>query len=200
MRRIPLRARPRAAFTLVEVLITTAMLALLAAATIPAVQTRLVVAHGNALAAELSNLSQGIQAFRSDVGVYPRYLDHLVGVTAGISENSCSNILSQQLITSTQAAKWRGPYVSRPITGNYTTSENETVDDLLQRATSGNQNYLRIEVDNVDSTVAAVVESTVDGPLGGTSYASGTIRWSKVSGTIGFIQYQIAVPPSPNGC
>jgi len=153
----------RSAFTLAEVIAAVAIVAILAASTIPTVESRLAVGRGQALAKDIESLAAGRQAFNNNAGTYPLYLDELVALPA--SPNTyCGTQLTPVIMTAGQIASWKGPYVSRLITGDYVTADGNTVVDLLARTTVGTPRFLQITVNNVALDVATVVEEVIDGP------------------------------------
>lgn len=189
-----LHARKRRGFTLGEVLVTTAIIVILAALTIQNVQSRLVTGRGSALARELASLNAGLQAFRTNVGTYPLYLDYLSAMPASLAETYCSTLSTQVYFTTgtgSQTANWRGPYITRVIASgtNYTTADNNTIVDKLTH-TSGST-ILGITVNTVDSTVAAVVEELVDGPVQTGSYSAGNFTYTPSSKVA---SYRLSVP------
>lgn len=178
----------RSGFTLAEVLAVVTILAILAAVTIPTVQSRINVSRGTAVAKELSSLTSSLQGFQTNVGLYPRYLSYLTAMPGAGAETYCS--IGGPLITFTpgQTAKWRGPYISRLVTGNYTIVSNTTI---LNQTTyvAGPPAYLRIVVNSIDAAVAESAEETIDGPVVAGSYTSGSFTWDGVNGA-----YRIPVP------
>lgn len=151
-------------FTVTEMLIVLAIIAILAAATIPTLAGRISVGEGQALAAELGALGSGIQHYQENVGAYPARLDYLTQLP-GSPVDICGNPLSAREISA-----WRGPYTTRTIpvfgSGFYLVNL-DTIDISLTRSpatqTSGSNNYILINMSNVDSAKAAVVDATIDG-------------------------------------
>ena len=170
--------RRRAAFTLVEVLVSTMILVLVATMVTPAVFSRIKVAHGHALADELVALKDAANAFHTNTGVYPLYFTYLNDTTN--AENSCS-FLGSQPLTPTQKKLWRGPYFNRPLPISQTYYQFPGIDSIQTqyfRATSGAVTYLQIDAWGVDSAIAAVVEEAIDGPVVSGSYSSGNVKWT----------------------
>jgi prepilin-type N-terminal cleavage/methylation domain-containing protein len=170
---------PRRGFTLAEVIVSVAVVAILAAITIPTITSRLAVGRGQALAKEIQALATAIQAFHNNAGVYPLYLDQLVSLSAHTTD-PCGNTIS--------TTAWKGPYINRLIAGDYVTADGNTVVDLLNRNAAGIPVYLELTVNNVAADVAAVVEEALDGPGGG--FTTGSFKW--VAGT-GVATYRMVV-------
>lgn len=184
-------ARSRSGFTLAEVLVVVTIIAILAAVTIPTVQSRINASRGTSLAKELSSLASGLQAFRTNVGLYPRYLSYLTAIPGASAETYCSIGGPLIIFTPGQTAKWRGPYISRLVTANYTVVSNTTI---LNQTTyvAGPPAYLRIVVNSIDAAVAESAEEIIDGPVVAGSYTSGSFTWDGVNGA-----YRIPVPTCP---
>lgn len=171
--------RNRIAFSLVEVLVGVTLMAVIAAIVIPTIKARFAAARGQSLARELSTLASGLQTFNNNVGTYPRFLDMLYSLSLN-TQTYCGNDFSPITMTTGQQAKWKGPYVSRTITGNYTI-DGWTVVDKMTRDNSGTPVFLVISILSVDSDAAAAAEETLDGP--GANYSSGNFKWDGVDAT-----------------
>jgi prepilin-type N-terminal cleavage/methylation domain-containing protein len=162
----------RRGFTLAEVLVSIVILTVLAAVTIPTVQSRMTTARGNALARELLSLSSALNAFRTNVGNFPKNLDYLT--TMG-TEKYCSGLPVNNFSLGSQAL-WQGPYISRVITGSYSPDGYSTINDRLAYA-AGPPALADITISNVDAQVATIVEDIIDGP--GLNFTSGAFKWDQ---------------------
>ena len=197
---VPDRLRSREGFTLAEVLVAVALVALLAAIAVPTFAGRISVGESQALASELSALGAGIQHYQENIGKYPKRLDYLTVLPASPTD-LCSNPLSTREINS-----WRGPYVTRniptPAVGVFYVVNSDTIDFTLTRTpaaqNSAVRNYIEITVDagvGIDSSRAAVVESAIDGT--NLNYLDGNVTWSRnvvVGGIVyGPLKYRVPV-------
>jgi prepilin-type N-terminal cleavage/methylation domain-containing protein len=190
-RRIHTVRRPRA-FTLGEVIAAVAVVAILAAITIPTIKSRLAVGRAQALAKEIQSLAAGLQAFNNNTGTYPLYLDELVSLSTH-TNTYCGDLLSPVFMTAGQQAKWKGPYVNRLIAADYITADGNTVVDLMARTTSGTPRFLELTVNNVALDIATVVEEVIDGP--GANFTSGNFKWTAgADPNMGNAVYRIVVP------
>ena len=107
----------RKGFTLVEILVTTVVIAVLAAIVIPAMAKQVTAGDPARMASDLNNLKTGIEVFGNNVRPrFPRDIDDLVNpidATADIGIDGAS-------YTTVQVENWKGPYVewsiSDPVT------------------------------------------------------------------------------------
>ncbi|MGH9886340.1 MAG: type II secretion system protein [bacterium] len=177
----------RRGFTLVEVLVTFGLIAVLAAVVMPNIRGRLQDGYEDALVNEFSSLASAVSAYRQDVGHYPPKLDYLTVLPAS-PDDFCGHDLSVA-----DSAKWRGPYVSRSITtaASYTVFQKDSVQDLLTRPI-GNPTVIQIVINGADTTTAHNVDLKIDGAVNKTS---GTLLWS-LNGNGTIMSYSI---PTRNG-
>ena len=162
-------SRRRSGFTLAEVLIAFALIAVLASVTVPAVKSRIQDGYEDALIQEFQSLASAIVAFRQDVGHYPGKIDYLISMTSGATD------VCAVAISSTDSAKWNGPYIMRSYqsgSSSYPVANRDAVITslILSRL---NTSVVSVRIDNLDNTTAADIDLKVDG----TSNANaGTIR------------------------
>jgi prepilin-type N-terminal cleavage/methylation domain-containing protein len=193
----PRRDRPRQAFTLVEILVSIALIATLIAAVVPTMRGRLREGNEDSLIAELNGLASGIQAYRQNVGHYPPSLDYLNALPTTPTD-ACG---ARNNLTSTQIANYRGPYINRTINGNsYLFGDNATISKDMGRDsgmvyTGGPIGVLlTISVDGLDSTTVQDIDKKVDGVL---DRVFGAISWSPTSAVT---QMKYRIPVRPNTC
>jgi prepilin-type N-terminal cleavage/methylation domain-containing protein len=173
------RRRARRGFTLAEVLVAVAVVAILAAVTIPTIRGRLQEAQEDTIVEEIDNLSSAVIAYHQSVGHYPPSLDYLSALPATAYDLCEINTLS----TTAQAA-WSGPYTSRAMSGltgaTYQIGSGASVEIGLTRATKILQtgttavDVLGILIDNVDSATARGVDYKIDGVL---NNGAGQLWW-----------------------
>jgi prepilin-type N-terminal cleavage/methylation domain-containing protein len=182
------RPRTHQAFTLVEVLVALAIVALLTAVLLPALSRKLVDARTTALSQTFLGLSQGIAEFKRATTRYPSTLVYLSTQPVAANTDICGNSLS-----TTPVSLWRGPYSSRDISANGIQMSDAVVQSSLGKVLSGTSPiFILINAYGVESGTVVDLESSLDG---GTSDAnSGTIRWVSGSTTSVFnVSYAIPV-------
>ena len=112
--------RRRTGFTLPEILVTVTVIAVLAAAVVPAVTQYVNKGNGPASQQDIQQLQNAVTGFTADIRHYPGDLQQLV--TPIISDASpcdsldCDGAATPVQFTPVEAARWRGPYTSAPIT------------------------------------------------------------------------------------
>ncbi|MGH7619579.1 MAG: type II secretion system protein [Gemmatimonadaceae bacterium] len=183
-------SRSRRGFTLAEVLVAFTLIAVLAAVVVPTVRGRLQDGYEDALVQEYTSLASAITAYRQDLGKYPPQLDYLTALPAAPTD-FCGRAL-----TAADAAKWRGPYVSRIITTspNYVVAQGDSVQDLLTRP-GGNNAVIQVVIIGADTTTAHNIDLKVDGA---TNRTAGTLQWSTTGG--GGTSMTYSIPTRPSGC
>lgn len=187
VRKVTVRARRgRVGFTTAEILVAVGIVAILAAATMPAIRTRLSVGDADAIVAEFENLEQALQAFQDNTTTYPLTLAQLS--TLSTTQTSCNTAMS-----ATQISRWRGPYVTRPISASYTVTADVTVENTLVRDTTPGVGLLDIKMDNVEQDVANQVERELDGAINASSSTTGAVLYTASSGTLVTLTFRFPV-------
>ena len=174
--------RMRRGFTLAEIMVAMALIAVLAAVLIPTVRGRLQDSYEDALVEEYANLASAIQAYRQDVGKYPPRLDYLSALPASPVDR-CNVALS-----ASAQANWRGPYVTRYVANStgYLFAQKDTVVDVLSANASSPAGIL-IRIEGPDTTTAHDVDVKIDGiPIA----TQGQLRWLN-NGTDAWVDYII---------
>jgi general secretion pathway protein G len=177
-----LNRRPSGAsrgFTLAEVVATTAIMAILAALTLPSIRGRLQTGEANAIVAEYQNLQTAISNYKNDVGRYPGDLTYLsqLPTPASSSVDGCGHALS-----TTQINNYHGPYVNRSIPssgpGYYLLPSGDTVLTPYATVTLTNSTSIQLGIKGVDSTVAALVEVAFNGVNASGTCLTCLLSWS----------------------
>jgi len=163
----------RRGFTLAEMLIALAIVAVMAAMLYPAMSAQLRRGQGAATASALSNFRDAMVAYRGNVQDYPRTLSQLTNALVATATDACGNVLS-----AAQRNAWRGPYLTQNISGNAAVGDGLALDTLIRNPATDAAvapGTLILRVINVDSTVAVDVDRQFDGTV---DLTSGTILWS----------------------
>ena len=184
-------------FTLIEILVTLGILAVLGAIIVPALRPRIDHAHASAIIESLNNIRQATYAYRDDVGWYPSTLTQLQARPAP-AVAPMTSICSGIIIPGAHfTATWRGPYLTQRIelgglqVGNSTVASNLAYDPLEAPPGSGLAQIV-VSVSNVDRAVWEIVDVSYDGVLG---LSDGAIRWTESSpgSQAGILSYFIRI-------
>lgn len=164
----------RSGFTLPEVLVTVAIVAVLAAVVVPAVTQQLGKGDAPAFNSGVNSLRTAITSFVSDTRAFPGKVRHLSNaITTG------DTTLFGTPYTSRNVAGWRGPYESSGTsTGLLQMGYGWTTRDTLTTAS----NYLIVHLlqTGADTTDAHELDVAIDGGDGG---AAGIIRYDPTTST-----------------
>src|SRR5437867_5910658 len=171
----------RAGFTLAEVLVTVAIVAILAAVVVPAVTNQITKGDEANIASTVGSVRTGITAFVTDTRKFPGQVSNLFNA---ISASGAGN----QDITGADygtavAGRWKGPYMSgsmsltdsMPVGLGY--FRNTLKDSGFGAATSG---YVIATISGVYTPAAAArIDSLLDN---GNGQTAGSLRWRTPAG------------------
>lgn len=169
----PPRKKLRLGFTLAEVLVTLAIIAVMAAVLLPALNQQLAKGDTGKLASDLTSIQTASQAFLSDVHRYP---DSVAQLTTGISTNSLD--INLVAIPQTLVNRWKGPYLGRESLN--TTGGGLTIAPAFSKVTSSSTSYLTVSVTGTPTLGASDfsnLEAVLDEGTGNSS-STGSVRQS----------------------
>lgn len=173
--------RNRPGFTLAEILVMLAIMAVLAAVLVPTITNQIRKGDVNAISGDLTSLRGGIEAYVSDVHRYPASLQQLIDPTAVTGGN---DVLGNA-IPSGLSNRWGGPYIDRvDVTGGLTTGFGGVLKNTFGTTTINGVPYLRVDITGVDEADFADVDEVIDGSANSTT---GRLRWVTASSTIQFM-------------
>lgn len=171
-------------FTLVEVAVAAALMALLAAATLPSFIEYLEMRDAETTASYLSSMATGIASYESAVhtnggttNTYPRRVSYLTNQIATTDTNSCgarySTVNTSTLLSTYNAA---APFTNFYIPPAGLQTPMGTIQDLLTRnPTTATVGTISINMNSIDSTDAIRLEQYIDGD-------DGTVAANRTSG------------------
>jgi prepilin-type N-terminal cleavage/methylation domain-containing protein len=170
----------RTGFTLPEVLVTVAIVAVLAAIVVPTVTNQIGKGDDSNLTTNVTSVRTGLTAFVSDVRKFPGRLQHLTAAPVAADLDITGGAYGAGPV-----GRWRGPYQSGSMKTYGSTSPSDSilwglayaVDSLSDTsfAAAGN-GYIGITLGGVTSDAAALhIDSLIDG---GTGAALGNLRWA----------------------
>ena len=94
-------------FTLPEVLVTIAIIAIIAAAVVPAVTSQIAKGEETTVVSAVSSLRTALTAFVADVRSFPKRASHMTTVITTADSN-----LAGTTYSAAQVARWKGPYTT----------------------------------------------------------------------------------------
>ena len=176
-------------FTLLEVVIALAIVALVGAVVVASLAGRVRDSRSAAVAQTMATLSDGILQYRADVRRYPKNLTLLATAPVGVTD------LCNQAVPTTFLSAWRGPYVKGVILATGIKIQEITVNDALELSpvgpyTATTNGALVIVAQDVDSTIARELETRFDGNA---DYTAGTIRFVHVASGQGTLRFATPV-------
>ena len=163
-------------FTLVEVLVTLAILAVMLAVLLPGLSQQIRNANSSNLSQNLKTVNDALQKYRENVGYYPNQLALLGTKPTTSNTDACGATL-----TSTAVALWKGPYLTLRMGTNGIQSGDAVIQNTLTRVptttTSSTvlEGELDITINTVSLNVATDVEDNID--AGATDFTQGTVRY-----------------------
>ncbi len=179
-------------FTLIEVLVTLAIIAAMVAVMLPSLSSRIRTGGSANLTQNLKTINDAMQKYRENVGYYPLQLVNLTTRPNTANTDACGSTLS-----STDVALWQGPYLALSVTSNGLQSGDAVIRNTLTRTPTTTSSStvmdgtLSVFADSVTQAIATDIETTLD--AGTADFNAGTVRYS-TTGHI--ITYLIPI----NGC
>lgn len=173
-----LTTRRRAGFTLPEVLVTVAIVAILAAVVVPTVTNQISKGDDSNLTSNVASLRTGVTAFVSDVRKFPSRLQHLLNQPLATDDDIAGGDYGALAI-----GRWRGPYQTGSLKAAGATPQDSVqiglaylLDVLVDTAFAApNRGYLGVTLGGVSSAAtAAHIDSLIDG---GTGQSAGNLQW-----------------------
>ena len=100
------RDRPRRGFTLAEVLVTIAIIAIIAAAIIPAVTSQISKGDETTVTAAVNTMRTSLTTFVADVRTFPSRISQFTTIPTALTDSS----LGGSAYSAAQVGRWKGPY------------------------------------------------------------------------------------------
>lgn len=169
----------RAGFTLPEVLVTVAIVAILAAVVVPAVTNQISKGETGSVAAAVTSFSTGVTTFVTDVRRYPGTLRQLTQKITTTDKD-----IGARPYGTTDVALWKGPYtstVSQTAGDSLAIGLNAFALDTLQDTVVDGRNFLAVHIATSDTAVADKLDVLFDRGDGG---ASGSLRYVIAGDTV----------------
>jgi len=172
------RAR-RHGFTLAEVLVTIAIIAIIAAAIVPAVTSQIGKGDETTVTSAVNTIRTSLTTFVSDVRTFPSRLSQLTTIPVAVNDTA----LGGSAYTAAQIARWKGPYSTTATFAaddSLSIGMNAFLGDSLKDSLNFVVANIHFNAGSAAANVAlaqrieALFESTADS-------TAGTIRWTNVN-------------------
>jgi general secretion pathway protein G len=214
----PKKTRNRPGLTLIEMLVTLILLAILVAIVFPVVTQQLDDAEPTKAANDLANIKTGLEVFGLNVRpTYPSDLEDLVNPIS-TADHYLTRAQSNNPYNSGHIDRWNGPYLDKSIPQSVGTSTDDAfvtgfggiITQNLARydastnceggGTCGsysdaNQIFVAVRITGLDQTQAQLISEIIDG---NTNLTTGQFRrnnsFTGGSDPVDFISYYLAVP------
>jgi prepilin-type N-terminal cleavage/methylation domain-containing protein len=198
-----MRTRNRSAFTLIEIAVATAIMAMLAMVTAPYFVGYLDKQRAQTTAEQLEAIATGIGSFASAVKTaaaatsttYPGFISELtsqIPASNNTWHNSCTAANTGRF-TTTATVNWsnNGPFVNFMIPqGGLQTPLGLIADSLTRGNTTPVATTLSIRMVGIDTAAATLLDLIIDG---GDGAGAGTLRVSNIANGVADIAYLVPV-------
>jgi prepilin-type N-terminal cleavage/methylation domain-containing protein len=162
------RSARRSGFTLPEVLVTVAIVAILAAVVVPAVTQQISKGDQGQFQGSIGGVQTAITTYVTDVRRYPAAVSQLTNQVAA----GDSTAVPEGELTTAEAARWKGPYLQFDLAAAGTFDVGYGIEAVDTLGLDGS--FITLKFDT-DSIVANRVDSIVDNADGN---AAGNFRWT----------------------
>jgi prepilin-type N-terminal cleavage/methylation domain-containing protein len=160
----------RRGFSLAELLVGMAILALLAAVLIPAVTGQISKGDATRTIQDLTSIRTGVEQFVADVRRYPGRLSHLTNAITAAQRDVNGTLYPAGLVP-----RWKGPYVTRDLAAAVTTGfGGTTVDSLVRLTYQPGVNYVTVQIAGITQPDFDRMDLEIDGAV---NAATGLLRW-----------------------
>lgn len=175
-RRIRIDRSPRLGFTLAEVLVTLALLAMLGAVLLPTVAGQIFKGDAGRVVQDLQAVRGGTEQFLADVRRYPGKYSDLSKVITTLNTDILGNTYNAGMV-----GRWKGPYVTKDTSNSaIDTGFGGSITNSFARITNTNAiQYVTVVIVGINGTDFDKIDEQIDGVIGRTT---GLMRWNSTGG------------------
>ena len=174
-----MKSPKRAGFTIIEVVVTLAIMSIALATVVMTTRGRIEESEAAALTSTLEAYRTAIVNYRAHVGVWPQVSRQLAFPPDAVANpNVNDDNICGASVTAAQIAAWRGPYLAQLLRLEGHQVGDATLQNMFARdpATTSVAGDLIISVNNVEEAVAKMVDEALDGkPF---NFGTGTVRYT----------------------
>jgi prepilin-type N-terminal cleavage/methylation domain-containing protein len=180
--------RARRGFTLAEILVALALMALLAAVLLPTVAGQVLKGDAGRVVQDLEAVRAGSERFLTDIRRYPGRYSDLSGAITVANTDALGNAYN-----SGQVSKWKGPYITKDtINASVETGFGGRITNAFDTVTNTNAvPYLTFVITGITGPDADRIDEQIDGPSA-SPRTTGLLRWVSAGG-IDSLKY-LAIP------
>jgi prepilin-type N-terminal cleavage/methylation domain-containing protein len=175
--------RKRTGFSLAEILVAIAIVAVVAAVVIPSIGGQLRSGDESRVQQDLTNLRSGIEQFLADVRRYPKSVGQLTNVP--LAGDADEPGLTGGVYTVGQVGRWRGPYISKDSVEALKTGFDVSMNSAFTSVAYSGINFLTITITNFDNTNATRLDQKMDDGV----LTTGQIQWVVATAPLGTLTY-----------
>ncbi|HET9426205.1 MAG TPA: prepilin-type N-terminal cleavage/methylation domain-containing protein [Gemmatimonadaceae bacterium] len=168
--------RKRSGFSLAEILVAIAIIAVVAAVVIPSIGGQLRSGDESRTQQDLTNIRSGIEQFLADVRRYPKNVGQLVKLP---SANNDTALVGGEM-NAGQIGRWKGPYVNKDSAATLRTGFDLQINPLFTSELWSGQAFLTISMATAIDTASA---RSLDRKMDDGVDTTGTIQWSLAAAT-----------------
>lgn len=174
----------RKGFSLAEILVSVAIVAVIAAVVIPSIGSQVNKGETGRVSSDLVNVRSAVEQFLADVRRYPSNMGQLqTKILATTASDTGINASGQ--FTAAQVARWKGPYMTKDFSTTAVTGYGGQVvtffrvcDNVTNTLTScsapgATGRYLTITIPGISQTEAQEIDNAMDDGV----LTTGQIRW-----------------------
>jgi len=163
-------------FTLAEILVALALIALLGAALLPVVAGQILKGDAGRVTEDLRSVQTGVEQFLADIHRYPgKYSDLSKVITTANTD------INAVAYTTGLVAKWAGPYVAKDtVSATITTGYGGLITNTFMKVANTNSiNYVTIVITGITGADFDRIDLQYDGVVNRTG---GLLRWVSTGG------------------
>jgi prepilin-type N-terminal cleavage/methylation domain-containing protein len=170
-------------FSLPEILVAIAIVAVVAAVVIPSIGGQLRSGDESRVQQDLTNLRGGIEQFLADVRRYPKSIGQLTNVPTPVTHSG----LVGGAYNAGQTGRWRGPYITKDSVFAIKTGFDASISTVFDTLTVNGMVFLRMYSVGFDSTNALRLDQKMDDGV----LTTGQIRWTIGTATADTLFYYV---------
>ena len=186
-----IRNSHRRGFTLAEILVALALMALLAAVLLPTVAGQIMKGDSARVVQDLEAVRSGAERFLTDIRRYPgRYTDLSTAITTAHTD-ILGNAYNAGMVS-----KWKGPYITKDtINASIETGFSGRITNAFARFTHTNAvQYLTVVVTGIPGSDFDKIDEQLDGPsVSPAGRTTGLMRWNSTGGVDSLKFYAIPI-------